>query len=221
MKLAELSQALSRVVPADAGFAVEDPCLSDEGLYAAEMQYVAKAVPKRRCEFAAGRRAARMAFARVGLPAAPIGVDENRAPTWPEHTVGSISHCDDACIALVARRNAYKAIGIDVEHNTELASDLVESICTSHEQNNLCIGEMSPLRTAKRIFSAKEAAFKAQFGVTGRMLAFHDMTVHFLNDCEFVATFVHPQGDFENGFATSGFSLSLPEHFVHIIMVRQ
>ncbi len=219
MSLKALSDALSQGLPAGIGFAIEDPRVSEEGLHSLELASVERAVPKRRREFAAGRRAARAAFARVGLPERPIPAGQDRAPVWPEGTIGSISHCDDACVAICAKNIFYQSLGIDVEAKTELAAELVDEICTSHELEALKAGTMPVLCAAKRLFSAKEAAFKAQFAVTGKMLGFRELSVKFVNNTEFIAYFVNPRSAFEKTFEAKGRSWTTDVHFMHIMII--
>ena len=90
---ADLAAALARVLPPGVAVAVEDPAASAEGMFDAEARAVARAVPARRAEFAAGRRAAHRAMERLGVPAAPVAMGSDRAPVWPPGVIGSISHC--------------------------------------------------------------------------------------------------------------------------------
>lgn len=106
-------------------------------LYPEELVAVGHAVPKRQREFATGRVNARRAMSRIGEPAAPIPSGADRAPVWPAHLTGSISHTDDACVAVVARRSNAASLGIDLEHNHSLPADLWPVICTPAEASDI------------------------------------------------------------------------------------
>ena len=58
-----------------------------------EEPLVARAVDKRRREFAAGRACARRALEQLGLPASPILAGPRREPLWPPGVVGALTHC--------------------------------------------------------------------------------------------------------------------------------
>src|SRR5215470_6495909 len=79
--------SMRRILPAGViavecwGFGCEQDLLPEEA------RHVEKAVPKRRLEFAAGRRCARLALARLGLPPGPILAGADRAPCWPSEVV--------------------------------------------------------------------------------------------------------------------------------------
>jgi 4'-phosphopantetheinyl transferase EntD len=152
-----------------------------DALWEGESAAVARAIPKRRTEFAAGRSAARAAMAEIGLAARAIPQGNDRAPLWPAGLVGSIAHCDACCIAAVAMQEHYAALGVDVEPATPLASDLFEVICTPAERAWLD-DQPDPGLMAKVIFSAKEAVYKAQYPLTGKMIGFDAVTLDFDND---------------------------------------
>lgn len=162
----------------EAGLGITDPRDPEQGLLEPELPAISGAVPKRRREFSAGRRAARAAMVELGLPPAPIPVGAQRAPLWPQGLVGSIAHCDTLCIAAVSR--THRCLGLDIELATPLAPDLEEIICTPSERAWLDTlpPETRGLR-AKQIFSAKEAFYKAQYPLTGRMIGFDEVELRF------------------------------------------
>ena len=141
-----------------------------------EVAAVKNAVPRRLAEFHAGRAAARAAMVALGLPPRPIPMGPDRAPLWPEGLTGSISHSADACVAVVGLRNDWAGIGVDLEEATALAPDLFSAICTEAEQKWLATQPASERGLmAKLIFSAKEAAYKAQFSITGELFGFQTL----------------------------------------------
>lgn len=134
-----------------------------EGLYPAEAGAVARAVPKRRAEFAAGRRAARMALAALGLPKTEIPVGPHRAPVWPEGVAGSITHDRGLALAAVIRKPG--GLGIDLTEAAPLPGGTRRTILPHAEEAGLSDLE------ARAGFAAKESLFKALFP---RMKTFFD-----------------------------------------------
>ncbi|APX14323.1 4'-phosphopantetheinyl transferase family protein [Tateyamaria omphalii] len=98
----------------------------------------------------------------------------NRAPRWPDGLVGSITHTSQAALAIVTRSTAARSIGIDLEDATPLPHDLWDVVLTPAERARAHDGA-----TAKRIFSSKEAVYKAQFPITGQRLEFTDLSIQF------------------------------------------
>ena len=58
----------------------------DDGLFEAERRHVARAVPKRRAEFASVRACARDALAELGGPRAALVPNPDRSPRWHPST---------------------------------------------------------------------------------------------------------------------------------------
>jgi 4'-phosphopantetheinyl transferase EntD len=149
-----------------------------ERLYDAEQEAVRRAVPKRRREFLAGRKLARACLEDLGLPSCAIPMDVHRAPIWPKGVVGSISHSNHLCAALVAPDTVLSAVGIDVEEAPVLKADLHELVLTPKERSWLSAlpeGRHGPL--GRLFFSVKESVYKCQFPLTNHVLEFHDVEV--------------------------------------------
>ena len=140
-----------------------------------------RAIAKRRDEFTAGRDAARAAMDALGLPPMAISQDTDRAPVWPDGLTGSIAHCDHICIAAVARIKHCAGLGIDIEPATPLDADLVSTICTLAEREWLAT-QSDPGLSAKMIFCAKEATYKAQYMQTRTLIDFQVVEVNFSHD---------------------------------------
>ncbi|WP_322865345.1 4'-phosphopantetheinyl transferase [Aquicoccus sp. G2-2] len=173
--LASLEAAIGALTPGGVVVCCTDPGAPEEGaLFAAEAAAVARAVPKRRAEFAAGRAAAHGVMERLGLLPAPVPMGADRAPIWPEGVIGSISHCAGVCVAVAAQaENRLCALGVDIEPDADLPEEVIATICLPGERVWLAqhaAGQRG--RAARLIFSAKEAAFKMQYGLTGEMLGF-------------------------------------------------
>lgn len=165
-------------------------------LMEAEEQLVVNARPKRRREFAAGRYCARRALARLGIDRFALTSDLDRAPRWPGSVVGSISHTDRYCVAAVAPRTALTALGIDVEPDEPLESDLWPTVCVPDELRWLDLQpEQVRGRLARLIFSAKECTYKCLYPLARVMLDFHDVQIGLdLKREKFVATLAPAAG---------------------------
>lgn len=151
-----------------------DPRAANDPALPEEEALIVRAIDKRVREVRASRHAVRRALARLGLPAAAIGHDSERAPVWPAGVVGSISHTRDLCAVAVARRGHVTSVGLDVERAEALSDALVARVCTPCEIAALARhGDVA--RLAKIVFSAKEAFYKAQHPLTRRFLGFQDV----------------------------------------------
>jgi 4'-phosphopantetheinyl transferase EntD len=150
--------------------------LDHEPLYAEETAAVARAVQRRRAEYAAGRACARAALAALGCPPGPITRDPERgAPVWPAGVVGSITHCDGYRAAAVARAADILTLGIDAEPHGPLPEGVLKVItATAAETDSLAeLGEQAPgIHWDRLMFSAKETVYKAWYPYHRRMLDF-------------------------------------------------
>lgn len=119
---------------------------------------LASAGRKRKSEHLAGRIAAVQALREWGYKRVP-GIGERREPLWPEGLYGSISHCADTALAVVASA----PVGVDREaiFSPQTAAELVDSIVSTAEQARLKASGLPFERALTLAFSAKESAFKA------------------------------------------------------------
>lgn len=156
-------------------------------------------VPARLAEFSAGRHAARTALQALGLPPAAIPMEADRAPVWPEGVAGSITHTRRACLA-AARRGG--GLGIDLEEDEDLPGDLWDGVLLPEEQD-WARGQAAPGRAAKLAFSAKEAAYKAQYARSRRLFGFDMLVLSFDGD-GFTATFRAAAAPFAMGDRLQG-----------------
>src|SRR5215469_16812348 len=110
VSLVDGAALIERAVALEALFDVETRVMRRRGgggalpLRPAEAAIVARAVEKRRAEFATGRACAHAALDAWGAPDAPLLPGPDRAPLWPDGFVGSISHARGACAAVAAPR---------------------------------------------------------------------------------------------------------------------
>ena len=160
-------------LPDGLGWAMAQPQPDTGALFPEERAAMARAVPTRVAEFTGGRVAARAALARIGLPPVAIPVGDDRAPAWPEGVVGSISHGGGVCVAVVGRAAAWRGLGVDLEPDAPLPPDLVAEIAVEAEL--AALAPMGQGHAATRVFSAKEAAYKAQYPETRAVFGFDAM----------------------------------------------
>lgn len=142
----------------------------DAELFAEEERSLGAAVDGRRREFATGRACARRALERLGVAAAPIASGAHGEPLWPAGVVGSITHCAGLRACAVARALDVRALGIDAEPDAPLPEGVLEVIATPAERSALTALDDHPVALDRVLFSAKEAAFKAWFGLRGQRL---------------------------------------------------
>lgn len=144
-----------------------------------EAEPVARAVQKRRAEFAVGRRLARTLLAELGAVPGPLLAGPDRRPRWPAGVLGSISHSDALCaVAAVRRGEGLASIGLDVERLRPLGADVLAAIARPEERARL-----ERLPPAWRdvggllLFAAKEAVYKAQSPLTDVFLEFEAVSI--------------------------------------------
>lgn len=216
-----LALALRRVLPDGLAIGWADPRLADPRL--ADLGQAAPvwpgeaiaAVPKRRTEFAAGRMAARAAMAELGLDAAAIPMAADRAPVWPDGVTGSISHSASACLAIVGRSADWRGIGLDIEPATPLPQDLWPAVLAQDER--AALGENPGLR-AKLIFTAKEAAYKAQYPQSRALFGFETLRIR-LGPADFTATFTAAVPPFAMGQRLQGLHLAAAGHLASLVLM--
>lgn len=144
-------------------------------LFPEELPAVARAVEKRRREFAFGRACARGALAQLGIPAAAIPRSADGPPIWPPGIIGSITHGAGGAAAAVAPSSAFRGLGIDLE---SLASardaDVLSTVATPAELARYA-DSLGPLLLGPLLFSAKESVYKCLFPIGRRFLDFTEV----------------------------------------------
>ena len=170
-------ELLSGLLPSSVQYA-ESRNMLPSGLFPQEKAEIAGAVPRRVSEFATGRRCAREALEKLGLPGVAIRRGSNRQPIWPQGVVGSITHCQKYCAAAVAMKCDMLSLGIDAEIDRRFSSEMAALVLTEEEHAR---EGQSPLHVNLPClaFSAKESAFKAWHPLTGLWLDFHDIYISF------------------------------------------
>lgn len=172
-------------------FSNDEPDL--EMLYPEERDRIANAVDKRRREYAMGRLCARRALAHFGVTGFPLLAGSDRAPIWPAHLVGSVSHCRDLCAVAVGEKKRFAGIGLDVELAKPLERKLFRMVLTDSEMSALSRHADREARLrAKIIFSAKESVFKCLYPLVRRFIGFRECDVALLDGGVFTAS-VRPE----------------------------
>lgn len=146
-----------------------------EALFPEEEALVARAAPKRRLEFTAGRTAARRALAALGVAPCAIPAGNRREPLHPPGVALSITHSEGRCAAAAAPAREIAGIGIDLELRRELAESVLARVLTPVEIGLLA--GLDPDSKRKRgvvLFSAKEALFKCLYPLARRWFGFLD-----------------------------------------------
>lgn len=192
------------------GIALRQAPVGGAPLWPQEAETVARAVPKRQAEFAAGRAAARVALAALGHPEIAIPAGPHRAPLWPTGIVGSITHTNGCCFAALARQTAVLAIGVDAELAVPLSSSVASNVLTPHEQRL----SQGPL-TGTAIFSAKEAVYKALSDFADEIWDFDAMTIAvFPDQNRFEATLRRDAGPVLAGDVLTGVMVQNADHIL-------
>jgi 4'-phosphopantetheinyl transferase EntD len=193
MNPATLSAELSRLFAPGAIVAELRTPGDPQLLLPEEAACLARAVPGRIREFAAGRLCARRALATFGIVDFPVLMAGDRQPLWPPSMVGSITHTAGFCAAVAADRQhadapgadapgadapGAVALGLDCEVAGDVKRELWPRICAPDELEWVASLPATEQATAATlIFSAKEAFYKCQYPLAGERLDFHDVSV--------------------------------------------
>jgi 4'-phosphopantetheinyl transferase EntD len=170
---------LADIVPAQVAADEAFGDLPDPVLFPEEEAIVARAVDKRRREFAAARACARAGLARLGVPPAPILPGPRGAPQWPPGIVGSMTHCAGYRASAVARAQDMLTLGLDAEPDGPLPHGVLDAVADPGEQAGLdALAAMAAAPSWDRLlFCAKEAVYKAWFPLARRWLGFKEAEI--------------------------------------------
>ena len=170
---------ISEILPAvvECAEAFGDP--PDAALFPAEEALLARAVEKRRREFATGRQCARSALGVLGIGPAPILPGQGGAPQWPSGIVGSITHCAGYRAAAAARASEVVTIGLDAEPAQSLPGEVLGLVTRPDERDRLrdLARDAPGVCWDTLLFSAKESVYKAWFPLARRWLGFTDADI--------------------------------------------
>ncbi|AYO68891.1 enterobactin synthase subunit EntD [Klebsiella pneumoniae] len=129
---------------------------------------------KRQAEHLAGRIAAAYALREVGEKRLPA-IGDQRQPLWPTPWFGSISHCGQRALAVIADR----PVGVDIERRftPQLAAELESSIIGPAEKTALLRSGLPFPLALTLAFSAKESGFKAWSSHASGLPGFHSARI--------------------------------------------
>ena len=139
-----------------------------------EQAIVVNSVKKRQTEFITGRSCARAAIKSLGDPPQSILKGKHGAPIWPQNIVGSISHCKNMATAICSKKKHHQSIGIDIELNNPLATNIVPAVLTKKEQQFL---KQTTNINNTVFFSIKESVFKCYYPLTNELFDFLDVEI--------------------------------------------
>jgi 4'-phosphopantetheinyl transferase EntD len=175
-EIGQVEHALRGWLPSDTF--VKAAGIDDYPMLPEEQALMARAVDRRRREFATGRWLSRQGLRHFGLPDRPIMVGRLRNPLWPESVIGTISHDGDLC-AVALRRDASvpaAGIGIDLVALSRSRADRMDELASMFVVEP---GELSSVATLNvpvdpelLLFSLKESVIKA---MVSRLDNFIDM----------------------------------------------
>jgi 4'-phosphopantetheinyl transferase EntD len=186
---------LEQIVPPRVAVAESFGDLPDAKLLPEEEAVIARAVPRRRREFAVGRACARAALAQLGEPPVPILRGPRNEPQWPAGIAGSITHCAGYRAAVAARTAEVVTLGLDAEPDEALPAGVLAVISRPRERAQLaalaaacpdaacpdaaCPDAARPEAVCwdRLLFCAKEAVYKAWFPLAQEWLGFDDAEI--------------------------------------------
>ncbi|MDI2591438.1 4'-phosphopantetheinyl transferase superfamily protein [Pseudomonas sp. N3-W] len=136
---------------------------------------IQRSVAKRQAEFLAGRVCARAALQQLeGLNFIPA-IGDDRAPVWPSHISGSITHSTGRAAAIVAHKTQWRGLGMDLENllDHDRAERLAGEILTQPEMQRMAAAERDQLaQWVTLTFSVKESLFKALYPIVQKRFYF-------------------------------------------------
>ncbi|CAI0725363.1 phosphopantetheinyltransferase component of enterobactin synthase multienzyme complex [Serratia proteamaculans] len=159
----------------------QDSCFDEIGMTLPD--HLARAVPKRRAEYLAGRYLARELLTSLGFVDFTLLRGEDRAPLWPPGIAGALSHNADTALCAVHRETGLGGVGLDVETLIPVAraEDLWRAIVSEAECEQLRAQPQAFNQLLTLVFSAKESLFKALYPQVRSYFDFLDARLVALN----------------------------------------
>lgn len=170
--------------PASLSWAVDPGLTLQTPLRVQEERLVEGAVAKRQREFRAGRNLAHRLLRQRHSGDCTLLRCPNGAPCWPASIVGSLSHCDDLALCAVADCADTAMLGLDVECGAPLEANLLNYIMNEGDRQYARQHHLENGAWGKRVFSAKEAAYKALFPRHQVVLEFTDLSIRPIDNIE-------------------------------------
>ncbi|MCT9826294.1 4'-phosphopantetheinyl transferase family protein [Pseudomonas veronii] len=141
---------------------------------------IQRSVAKRQAEFLAGRLCARAALQQLDNLDCVPAIGEDRAPVWPPHISGSITHSSGHAAAIVGHKAQWRGLGMDLENvlSLERAERLAGEILTADELQRMArLPREQHAKLVTLTFSAKESLFKALYPIVQKRFYFEHAEV--------------------------------------------
>ncbi len=141
---------------------------------------IQRSVAKRQAEFLAGRLCARAALHQLDQLDCIPAIGEDRAPVWPAHISGSITHSTGRAAAIVGHKAQWRGLGMDLENllSLERAERLAGEILTADELQRMAALPREHIALLVTLtFSAKESLFKALYPIVQKRFYFEHAEV--------------------------------------------
>ncbi len=182
-----------------------------ERLHPGEAALAEAMSPVRRATFVAGRLAMRAAMGAALADqaphdaVAPILRSARGAPVLPATVAGSVSHKQDAALALALPRHALAHgaslhVGVDLEHRPSPRDvdrpSIARRILTAPELDALAEFDADPLAQRERVilsFAIKEAVYKAIDPTVQRYVQFTEVALQFADDGAVAVSLLLPE----------------------------
>ena len=145
-----------------------------------------RAVRKRRDEFLMGRAASFHAMMRAGIESPPpVPKGPSNEPIWPEGYVGAITHSSGVAVSAVCPADRLDGIGVDIENfKRNVSPNVYRLTCLKEELEQIHVDESQSRLMFMRIFSAKEAGFKAFFPLAQEYIDYKEAALSWDTDQE-------------------------------------
>lgn len=141
---------------------------------------IQRSVAKRQAEFLAGRLCARAALQQLDQLDCVPAIGEDRAPVWPGHISGSITHSTGHAAAIVGHKAQWRGLGMDLENllTLERAERLAGEILTTDELQRMAALPREQIALLVTLtFSVKESLFKALYPIVQKRFYFEHAEV--------------------------------------------
>ncbi|MCF5721469.1 4'-phosphopantetheinyl transferase family protein [Pseudomonas syringae] len=141
---------------------------------------IQRSVAKRQAEFLAGRLCARAALQQLDQLNCIPAIGEDRAPVWPGHISGSITHSTGHAAAIVGHKAQWRGLGMDLENvlSLERAERLAGEILTADEMQRMALMPREQIALLVTLtFSVKESLFKALYPIVLKRFYFEHAEV--------------------------------------------
>ncbi|NVZ52888.1 4'-phosphopantetheinyl transferase superfamily protein [Pseudomonas sp. B6002] len=141
---------------------------------------IQRSVAKRQAEFLAGRLCARAALQQLDHMDCVPAIGDDRAPVWPAHISGSITHSTGHAAAIVGHKAQWRGLGMDLENvlSLERAERLAGEILTADELQRMASVPREQIALVVTLtFSVKESLFKALYPIVQKRFYFEHAEV--------------------------------------------